>query len=189
MSRPGGFSHADVDVNLLSDPKLRAVRKRMGPDPEGSYVAVLSYMAVVLECWRQGERLTLMQSLPEWIDYSEKVAEALIAEGLLDRQQRIPVRVWTDWYGVAEARREQRRSAGAAGGRAAAERRYSDASSDAVPDTHSSQTVRQTNRTDRHNNQSPTTRAPARERSNGSDRPSSIRDVLPPPPGYPDATG
>jgi hypothetical protein len=181
VSRATGFSHADIDVNLLSDPKLRAARKRL-PDPESQKAAVLTYIAVVLESWRIGERLTVMQALPEWLNYSEQVVAALVAEGLLDKAERVPAKVWTDWYGVAEARREQRRSAGAAGGRASAERRSSDGGSGAGPDRQSSS---QTN--SQSNSQSFQPRARSRSRGATGQGPERLSDLLPPPPGHPDA--
>jgi hypothetical protein len=180
MSRPRGFSHADIDTGFLSDPKVRAVRRRLGSAGQN---AILCYLAVVLECWRIGERLRLGEALPDWLEPAEGTAEALRAEGLLDRQLRIPAGVWDDWYGVADARREQRRSAGAAGGTATAQRRSSGAGSNGAAalhqtDTHSSQT----DTADSTNRQSLSSRARAR----GSGKPESIKILLPPPPGYPE---
>ena len=63
--RDAGFLHADIDTNLLSDPKLVLVAKGYR-DPVKTAAAASLYLALILGSWRQGERITINEAAPAW---------------------------------------------------------------------------------------------------------------------------
>ena len=135
MTRAGGFAHANLDTSFLDDPKLRALRRRVGV--QRSEHCVVLYLALVLESWRSGRRMKVNEAVQDWQDVDEDDVRALRAVGLVDRTERIPKASWDGWYGAAAGRREQLREAGRKGGLKGS---LKGCSSDATP-MHSSHTV------------------------------------------------
>jgi hypothetical protein len=115
MSRSEGFPIADVDVGILDDPKVRAL-VRSTKDEALVARAMVAYMAVVTGSWGRGERVTLEDAVPLWINSVEDLAERLASVGLLDAEGRIPERSWESWFRPAWDRREERRESGRKGG-------------------------------------------------------------------------
>lgn len=105
MSRDDGFRVADTDVGLLGNTKVLALARRLR-DPVRTAAAVTLYDAVRLLSWEEGERVTLAESVPAWwLEGWEDLAAELVAVGLLDTEQRVPLRAWEGWYGPAFTRR------------------------------------------------------------------------------------
>lgn len=108
MSRDDGFGHADVDVGLLDDPKVRQLIRSTRDE---SLIArcLVAYTAVVLASWERGAPVSLEDAAPLWLTGLEDIGERLIAVGLLGDDKRIPPKPWEAWFGVAVARRERGR--------------------------------------------------------------------------------
>ena len=66
MSRDDGFAIADVDVRLLTDPKIKRL-VRLCPDEATAARAAIAYVGLILDCWAAGERATLEDTAPPWI--------------------------------------------------------------------------------------------------------------------------
>lgn len=121
MSR-NGLTRADIDVGMMSDPKVGALA-RVLRDSIRTAAAVALYQAVVLASWREGRRLTVSESLPGWwLDPYDDLADVLATVGLLDADHRIPEQAWDNWHGPAEERIERYRDLAARGGKAKAKR-------------------------------------------------------------------
>jgi hypothetical protein len=110
MTRGEGFQTADIDTGLLDDAKMRHLW-RLLRDPATMARAVVAYEAAVLASWRTGDRITAEDAAPFWDDPAELLAP-LVAAGLLDNEHRVPLHVWTAWYGPAYARTEAKRGGG-----------------------------------------------------------------------------
>lgn len=108
MSRDDGFGHADVDVGLLDDPKVRQLIRSTRDE---SLIArcLVAYTAVVLASWERGAPVSLEDAAPLWLTGLEDIGERLMAVGLLGDDNRIPPKPWEAWYGVAVERRERGR--------------------------------------------------------------------------------
>jgi hypothetical protein len=105
MSRDG-FATGDVDTGLLADPKIVNLARRLrDPVTTGAYIAL--YVAVVLESWASGQRMTLDDAAPAWwLEPIDDARDHLQAVGLLDAEARIPEHAWAGWFGPAERRRQ-----------------------------------------------------------------------------------
>lgn len=125
MSRDDGFRNADIDVGMFADPKVVALVRRVR-DPQRAAAHLTLYLALVLQCWNEGARLTFDETLPAWwLEGADDARRDLTDVGLIDHEGRIPVRSWASWFGVAWERREKRRASGAEGGRRSwAKRRF-----------------------------------------------------------------
>lgn len=125
MSRDDGFTVADRDVGLLSDPKVIRAYRRLG------FAAVVAFEAVVDASWEAGYRVTLeeaMLRLPYDFGDWTAVTETLLAEGLIGDDGLVMDESWERWFRPAWERRENRRRSGAIGGaRSWDKRRISDA--------------------------------------------------------------
>ncbi len=105
MSRGDGLGHADIDVGLLRDPKIRQLIR--STKDEGLIArCLIAYQAVVLASWEYGARVSLEDAWPLWMSGLEDIGDRLIAVGLLGDDRRIPPKPWDAWYGVAVTRRE-----------------------------------------------------------------------------------
>lgn len=122
MSREEGFPIADVDSSYFEDGKMRDLWQRLR-DPDLMARAVCIHAATLLASWRQGERLTVAQACPLWLEPSEDVIPALKSSHLLDRSTRIPEASFVQWFGAAYARRAGRREIARAGGQASGHKR------------------------------------------------------------------
>jgi len=103
MSRDDGFAVADVDTGLMSDPKVVRLAKR---HPTVAGEAMAAYVATVLASWKAGDRVTVEDAVPVWLQTHEA---ALRDVGLLDDEGKVPVSVWDGWYGPARGRRDAKR--------------------------------------------------------------------------------
>jgi hypothetical protein len=112
MSRLEGFAIADVDVNVLSDLKLRRLRASL--DEAEANATTLLYLAVVLSSWRDGERLAAIEALSPVAATPDRIA-ILQVVGLLDRDGLLPEHVWEGWFRPAWDRRESKRAGGVEG--------------------------------------------------------------------------
>jgi hypothetical protein len=110
MTRGDGFTTADIDTGLLDDAKMRHLW-RLLRDPATMARAVVVYTAAVLASWRTGDRVTAEDAAPLWNDPADLLAP-LVTVGLLDAEHRVPLHVWTAWYGPAYARTEAKRGGG-----------------------------------------------------------------------------
>lgn len=117
MSRGDGFPTADVDTHVLDDPKFRALWRALN-DQAQMCEAFTAYQSVLLASWATGERVTIEESAPLWMQLDTGLVDALMRVGLLDDEHRIPGRAWVSWYLPAYERREARRESGRLGGRA-----------------------------------------------------------------------
>ncbi|MGD0247805.1 MAG: hypothetical protein ABSB75_02015 [Candidatus Limnocylindrales bacterium] len=121
MSRDDGFSIADTDTGMLSDPKILTLARQLR-DPIRTGAAIALYDAVRLASWKAGRRLTLEETVPGWwLDPFDELAAALVSAGLIDDEHRIPAHAWESWYGPARDRRQRLRDLGSKGGKAAHE--------------------------------------------------------------------
>jgi len=129
MSREDGFDVADVATGHLDDPKVKALWRAVAPDQDRMSRALTLHLSVLLASWRQGQRVTVAEAVPVWLDPDESLVKALTDARLLDKTGRIPVRAWKSWFGPASGRREtlrvkwrranERRAASVRGGTAA----------------------------------------------------------------------
>jgi hypothetical protein len=111
--RDAGFRHADISTDLLADPKLMRLAKRI-PD-EAEYAAtVLVYLAVVLASWKHARRVDAEEAEAIVTPNTERVAH-LQAVSLLDDMGMVPERAWDRWMGPAMQRVEAKSAAGKAG--------------------------------------------------------------------------
>lgn len=108
MSRDEGFAIADVSTSLLDDPKVKAVVRRLR-DQAAVSRAVTLYLATVLGSWQVGDRLTVTEAAPVWLEPDPELIDALTSAGLLDADGRIPGHVWQSWHGAASERRRKTR--------------------------------------------------------------------------------
>ena len=115
MTRPDGFQIADIDVGLLSDPKVRRLW-RLLRDQGLMCEALMLFVSTLLESWSSGCRVAVDEAMPMWLEPSDGVLEALRKADLLTPDGRVSESGWVAWFGPASARREQRREAGRAGG-------------------------------------------------------------------------
>jgi hypothetical protein len=112
-----GFKHMDVDTDWPYHRKVRMLQ-RLYPEHWTEYWA--AYLALLAEAWKSGNRnLTVLDAWCPAVpsDPPETVA-ALRAAGIIDRQGRIPIASWRDWFEPAARRMEQYRQAGIASGEA-----------------------------------------------------------------------
>ena len=123
---------ADVDVGLLDDAKARALWRRLR-DQALMARAIVGHFALILESWSAGERVSLEEALPVWLEADDVIVDALIAVGLIDAEHRIPEHAWTSWYLPAWQRREERRQSGRKGGLAKAANASAASSATAEP--------------------------------------------------------
>lgn len=127
MRRDEGFTIADVASDHFDDDKVRRLWRMLAPDSRAMCEAMTLRMAVLLESWGQGRRVTLEQAAPLWLPIDEALVGHLVEVGLLDRQRKVPARSWTSWFEPALLRREARRESGRLGGLAKSKRRSGDA--------------------------------------------------------------
>ena len=62
MSSRDGFARADVDTNLMHDPKVLALARRLG-DHTRTAAALVLYTSTVLASWKARARLTIAESV------------------------------------------------------------------------------------------------------------------------------
>lgn len=109
MSRDAGFVVADIDTGLMSDPKVVALARRL-QSADGTAAHLALYLAVVLESWAGGDRVSIETAAPAWWLAELDTPKAnLAAVGLLDADGRIPEHVWLGWYEPAAGRRDASR--------------------------------------------------------------------------------
>jgi hypothetical protein len=108
MSRDDGFSIADIDTSILSDPKFRALWRHLN-DPAAMGQAVAVYLSTLLESWHSGARSTAATAAPMWLPDVGPAVAALQAVGLLDDEWRIPEHAWQSWFTPVVARRNANR--------------------------------------------------------------------------------
>ena len=140
MTRADGFMTADVDTGLLDDAKNRVLWRRL-QDPALMCQAVTIHLATLLASWGAGERATVDESVPVWLDPAPAVLEALVAVGLLTTDHRLPEHAWDGWFGPAWTRREERRESGRKGGLAKANRTPSPSRALAEPERSQSEAL------------------------------------------------
>jgi len=167
MSRDDGFAIADVDTGLMHDRKILALARYLHDDGLTS-IALVMYESLFLMSWGEGQRLTLEETQPAWLNAGiAGVREALERVGLIDAEARVPESSWEAWFGVARDRRERRREAGSLGGRTRVANLQS-SSSNAQPSLEQRSSTRATDRngTDRNlTDEEP----PARVREDGDE--------------------
>jgi hypothetical protein len=127
VSREDGFLIANIDIQLLDDYKLKLLRRELGVD--AVLYAIALYLALVLESWGHGKRVTIEEAAPDWIELRPDVISAMQRVKLVDRSRRIPAETWEGWYGPAYRRREGLRRGGKKGGQAKAQARLKPSSS------------------------------------------------------------
>ncbi len=115
MTRGEGLQRADIDSSLLTDPKLRRLRRQL-PDAAQMARAVVLYLAALLDSWRTGERVSAEDAAPEWIEADAGTLAALVAADLLDNEYRVPLHAWTAWHDPAVQRISQNREKAQLGG-------------------------------------------------------------------------
>lgn len=105
MGRNDGFQIADIDVQLLRDPKLRALHRTLGADD--ARAAQLLYLAVILTSWETGRRV----SIDDAIAFEDRTPErvAALKTDLLDAEGMVPQATWDSWFRPAWDRRERSR--------------------------------------------------------------------------------
>jgi hypothetical protein len=119
MTRPNGFTTADIAVNLLNDPKFSRLARRQN-DCHATDHAFAIYLSTVLAGWGTGDRARATDNLPWWHDLPDdgngQVLADMVTVGLLDADFRIPEAAWANWFGPAAARRERWKEGGRKGG-------------------------------------------------------------------------
>lgn len=105
MSRDDGFDVADVATGLFDDPKVKALWRAIGDQGRVSHALAL-HMATLLASWRQGNRVTVQEAAPLWLDPDPELVAALKKARLLDSAGRIPARSWRGWFEPASERRD-----------------------------------------------------------------------------------
>lgn len=185
MSRDG-FSIADIDSNLMADPKVVALARSLR-DPQVVLAAVGVYLATLLASWRSGERTTADEALPAWVLDVEPfgpLIAALQSADLLDADGRPPQDAWEGWFGPAYARRAGYRKAAAAGGAATARRQRTDGAAPVQQQYANGaatlQSVRPSDRSDRVGTDGESVREPAPEGSGSG--PARFTERVPRPP-------
>jgi hypothetical protein len=125
MSRDNGFSHADIDVGLFDDPKVRRLA-RLQRDPARTSASLVLYLSLVLESWADGDRLVVDDAAPTWFtDPVDDLVADLKAVELVDPEGRVKESSWAAWFTPAFDRRQRRRDAGSEGGKASWDKRRS----------------------------------------------------------------
>lgn len=107
-TRAAGFPTADLDTGYFDDLKLRALRRAL-PDVAAMNHAIVLHLAVVLESWAAGDRISYVVAAPLWLDPDPGAVTALQTVGLLDAEGCIPESAWNGWYTLAFERREKSR--------------------------------------------------------------------------------
>jgi len=108
MSRDAGFDHADVDVGLLDDDKVRGLVR--STRDEGLIArAIVGYLAAVLGSWAEGNRVRIKDAAPLWLTGIDDLADRLIDAGFLDGDGRIVEKAWASWFEPARKRRDDNR--------------------------------------------------------------------------------
>jgi hypothetical protein len=115
MTRDDGFPIADISTALLDDPKVKALWRTLR-DESRMCKAMVAYVSVLLSSWRDGQRTTVDDATPLWLEPDPELVAALQTVGLLDGDTCIPEHAWTAWYEPAFERREKRRASGRLGG-------------------------------------------------------------------------
>jgi hypothetical protein len=105
VSRDDGFDVADVATGLYDDPKVKALWRAIGDQGRVSHALAL-HMVTLLASWRQGNRVTVQEAVPVWLEPDAELIAALQAVRLLDKTGRLPVRSWKGWYHPAAERRD-----------------------------------------------------------------------------------
>lgn len=133
MPRDEGFMVADTATDKFTDAKFKRLW-RVCQDEQAMNAACVLFEAVTLASWGAGTRVTAADAAPLWMGAIDDQLAALQSAGLLDSSGRIPSKSWRSWFTPAYERRENRRAAGAEGGRrkasnarATLEQRHSDA--------------------------------------------------------------
>jgi hypothetical protein len=100
MSRDDGFRTADVDVNLLDDPKVRAL-VRSTRDEALVARCLVAYMAILTASWERAERIPLEDAAPAWLTGLDDLRDRLAEVQLVDEQGRLVERAFDAWIGPA----------------------------------------------------------------------------------------
>lgn len=106
MAKADGFAVMDVATDIHNDPKFRALARHNAAHVQPAFMA---YIALMGECWREAERVTVTASWPALVPYDPTVVESMIAVRLIDRDGRIPRRTWQGWFGKVRERRDLNR--------------------------------------------------------------------------------
>ena len=125
MSRDDGFSIADIDSSYFDDAKLKELWRRLRNE-DAMARAVCLHLSALLASWRQGERVSIDNAAPLWLDDKGGELAAILHDlDLIDLDGMLPEDSFGRWFGAAVNRRAARREAGRAGGLASAQRRSS----------------------------------------------------------------
>lgn len=108
MSRDQGFRHADLDVTILDDPKVRAL-VRSANDEAIAARCLVGYLALITSSWSRGERVSLEDAAPLWLTDLDELRGHLAAAALIDDAARIPDHAWSSWFIPAADRLERNR--------------------------------------------------------------------------------
>lgn len=107
MSSRDGFARADVDTNLMHDPKVLALARRLG-DHTRTAAALVLYTSTVLASWKARARLTIAESAPAWwLGDPLELLPDLVAVGLLEEDGRLPAHAFDGWTARAREASDQ----------------------------------------------------------------------------------
>ena len=116
VRRNGGFTEAQISVEIASDRRFRYLKRNA---PIFYQKAHHSYILHVIECWREGQRLTFIETWNELMypmSSMNEIQAGLIEAGYLDVNGQVPIEKWERWYGRAEAARNAHLDTSARGG-------------------------------------------------------------------------
>lgn len=115
MSGRDGFGRADVDTNLMHDPKAIALARRLR-DPALTMSTLGLYVSAVLASWSAGRRVSVSDAAPAWwlVELDEPIA-ALREVGLVDEEGCVLEHAFAAWFGPAQVRRSIASEAGVRG--------------------------------------------------------------------------
>lgn len=106
------FVRMDIDTRLVYNKRFRALQRAHPADWANFGMA---YIALLGEAWHGRSRdIKLEDAWPSALHCPLADARAALrTAGLIDRQDRIPIEAWEDWYGPAARRSQSAQNAAA----------------------------------------------------------------------------
>lgn len=170
------LAYALIDNNWPNDTKVKRLQRKQPSDWPTYWAA---YMAAVADAWaHQCRTRPFIDACPVALQVDPDLAvEVLKAVGLLDENGHIQEATWTEWFGPVAAKLDR--------AKAAADKRWGNANAQQMHSAGNAPAMPKDRKDSKDNNGMSKQPTPGREkRDRPGGKPTRLRDLLTPPPGY-----